>query len=167
VSLLTRLGPDKLQKVINSPREEPVKKASEPVKEASKPASGGGYSAGKPSEPVKDSMKQPSEAQKPAMPAKESAKELPASPEPKPVETPSQADSAASPEAAKAAEEGCYSLEQLTDKRVWEKLDLKPTERETYLPESVFAELFGVSKADFAKQPKWKKDNAKKKHGLF
>jgi len=64
-------------------------------------------------------------------------------------------------------EEGCFSLEQLTDKRVWEKLDIKPTERETYLPEATFMRLFGVSKADFAKMPKWKKDNAKKKHDLF
>eukprot|EP00931_Biecheleriopsis_adriatica_P064614 TRINITY_DN39368_c0_g1_i1.p1 TRINITY_DN39368_c0_g1~~TRINITY_DN39368_c0_g1_i1.p1 ORF type:complete len:307 (-),score=82.10 TRINITY_DN39368_c0_g1_i1:103-1023(-) len=62
---------------------------------------------------------------------------------------------------------GCYTLEQLTDKRVWEKLDVVATERETYLPESVFSELFGMSKADFAKLPKWKKENAKKKHGLF
>ena len=34
-------------------------------------------------------------------------------------------------------------------------------------PTKVFEELFGVPKADFAKMPKWKKDNAKKKHGLF
>jgi len=62
---------------------------------------------------------------------------------------------------------GCYSLEQLTDKRTWEKLDVVSTERETYLPEGVFQQLFGMSKADFAKLPKWKKENAKKKHGLF
>lgn len=63
--------------------------------------------------------------------------------------------------------EGCFSLEQLTDKRVWEKLDVVSTERETYLPEPIFQKLFGMPKADFAKLPKWKKENAKKKHGLF
>lgn len=70
--------------------------------------------------------------------------------------------------AAEPAPEGCYTLEQLTDKRTWEALDgVVPTERETYLPDGAFEELFGMPKADFAKLPKWKKDNAKKKHGLF
>ncbi|CAE7864784.1 SLC22A6 [Symbiodinium sp. KB8] len=54
--------------------------------------------------------------------------------------------------------EGCFSLEQLTDKRVWEKLDVVSTERETYLPEPIFQKLFGMPKADFAKLPKWKKE---------
>jgi len=62
---------------------------------------------------------------------------------------------------------GTYSLEQLTDKRTWEKLDITATERETYLPEPVFIGLFGMSKADFAALPKWKKDTVKKKHDLF
>jgi hypothetical protein len=66
-----------------------------------------------------------------------------------------------------AAEENCFTLEQLTDKRVWETLNIQATERETYLSNKAFAELFGMPKADFAKMPKWKKDNAKKKHGLF
>lgn len=74
----------------------------------------------------------------------------------------------AAPASAPAAHEGVtYSLEELKDKRVWEKLDVVAGERETYLAADVFKELFGVTKADFAKQPKWKKDNAKKKHGLF
>jgi len=64
-------------------------------------------------------------------------------------------------------QEGTFTLEQLTDKRIWEKLDIKSAERETYLPDTVFAELFGMSKDDFSKLPKWKKDGAKKKHGLF
>eukprot|EP00929_Paragymnodinium_shiwhaense_P023449 TRINITY_DN14671_c0_g1_i1.p1 TRINITY_DN14671_c0_g1~~TRINITY_DN14671_c0_g1_i1.p1 ORF type:complete len:366 (+),score=98.20 TRINITY_DN14671_c0_g1_i1:68-1099(+) len=76
--------------------------------------------------------------------------------------------------AAKSEEEAApsqggnfYSLEQLTDKRQWEKLDIVSTERETYLADDVFKGLFGVDKEAFAKQPKWKKENQKKKHGLF
>lgn len=96
------------------------------------------------------------------------------SPSPSPVASSGKAAEAASTTSA-AAEgtdlqeipEGCYSLEQLTDKRTWEKLDVVSTERETYLPDGIFQQLFGMSKADFAKMPKWKKENAKKKHGLF
>lgn len=80
------------------------------------------------------------------------------------------APAAAPAESAPAVEEDeglCYSLEELSDKRAWEKLDVVSTEREKYLPNKVFKELFGMSKDDFAKQPKWKKDNQKKKHGLF
>mmetsp|Transcript_7036 Transcript_7036/g.8723 ORF Transcript_7036/g.8723 Transcript_7036/m.8723 type:complete len:164 (+) Transcript_7036:2-493(+) len=73
----------------------------------------------------------------------------------------------APPEVSQEIPAGCYSLEQLTDKRTWEKLDVVSTEREIYLPDGVFQQLFGMSKADFAKLPKWKKENAKKKHGLF
>lgn len=79
-----------------------------------------------------------------------------------------EAPMAAEPAAAVAEDApGGYTLEQMTDKRVWEKLDIVSTERETYLPQSVFQELFGTSKEAFAKLPKWKRDNVKKKHGLF
>merc|ERR1712061_20139 len=64
-------------------------------------------------------------------------------------------------------EKGEDSLAQLTDAAVWRDLGIPATERETFLPESKFQELFGVSKADFAKLPKWKRDGQKKKHGLF
>lgn len=67
-----------------------------------------------------------------------------------------------------AATAGCYTLEELTDKRTWEKLpDVVATERETYLLDDVFNELFGMPKAEFAKLPKWKRDTTKKKHNLF
>ena len=52
-----------------------------------------------------------------------------------------------------------YTLEELTDSRVWQKLGVCATERETYLGEEAFQELFGTSKDAFAKLPKWKKDN--------
>lgn len=97
-------------------------------------------------------------------------KEAPAAPAPSPSpapELPSATVSAAAETGASADAPGTYSLEQLADKRSWEKLDVKPGDREIYLPDNVFVELFGMPKADFAKLPKWKKDNAKKKHNLF
>ena len=39
--------------------------------------------------------------------------------------------------------------------------DVDPARREQYLSESDFQSLFGMSMADFLKQPKWKQQNAK------
>lgn len=39
--------------------------------------------------------------------------------------------------------------------------------REQYLDDKEFVEIFGMSKADFAKQPKWKQVSAKKTKELF
>lgn len=45
--------------------------------------------------------------------------------------------------------------------------DVDPARREQYLSESDFQSLFGMSMADFLKQPKWKQQNAKKSKDLF
>mmetsp|Transcript_13460 Transcript_13460/g.29431 ORF Transcript_13460/g.29431 Transcript_13460/m.29431 type:complete len:327 (+) Transcript_13460:83-1063(+) len=84
-------------------------------------------------------------------------------PEPK-KETAAPAPAAPTTEAAEA---GFYTLEQLTEKHIWEKLDVKANERETYLSPKDFEALFAMSKDDFTKLPKWKKENLKKKHNLF
>ncbi|CAN0423941.1 unnamed protein product, partial [Ectocarpus sp. 12 AP-2014] len=42
-----------------------------------------------------------------------------------------------------------------------------PSCREQYLGDEEFVEVFGMSKADFAKQPKWKQVSAKKAKELF
>ena len=42
-----------------------------------------------------------------------------------------------------------------------------PTQKETYLAEGVFRELFKMEPAAFAALPKWKRDEQKKKVGLF
>ncbi|CAM9687861.1 unnamed protein product, partial [Ectocarpus fasciculatus] len=42
-----------------------------------------------------------------------------------------------------------------------------PSCREQYLDDKEFVEVFGMSKADFAKQPKWKQVSAKKAKELF
>jgi len=72
-----------------------------------------------------------------------------------------------SPDPPAQGQGSIYTLEQLTDKRTWSKLDVNSGEREIYLSDDVFFQLFGTSKEDFAKLPKWKKDGLKKKHGLF
>lgn len=110
---------------------------------------------------------EPAKSEAPADKAPKSEAETPAS-APEAGYATTDAPTAAEPAAAAAEEaSGGYTLQQMTDKRVWEKLDVVSTERETYLPESVFQELFGTSKEAFAKLPKWKRDNAKKKHDLF
>eukprot|EP00435_Cladocopium_sp_Y103_P031945 s726_g8.t1 len=45
--------------------------------------------------------------------------------------------------------------------------DVDPARREQYLSDSDFQSLFGMSMADFQKQPKWKQQNAKKSKDLF
>jgi len=115
--------------------------------------------------------------EKPAAPATETAAQeakatAAAVPAQAPVAQPQSASTAepeTKSESATADASGLpvYTIEQLTEKREWSQLDIKSTEREMYLADSVFQELFGVPKADFANFPKWKKDNLKKKHGLF
>eukprot|EP00746_Dinoflagellata_sp_MGD_P002675 gnl/MRDRNA2_/MRDRNA2_105239_c0_seq1.p1 gnl/MRDRNA2_/MRDRNA2_105239_c0~~gnl/MRDRNA2_/MRDRNA2_105239_c0_seq1.p1 ORF type:complete len:285 (+),score=92.82 gnl/MRDRNA2_/MRDRNA2_105239_c0_seq1:73-927(+) len=85
---------------------------------------------------------------------------------PPPAEAPAPA-AASAPAVAEESGGPSHSLEELQDKKVCEKLGLNMAERETYLPDSKFQELFGMDKAAFAKLAKWKKDAAKKKHDLF
>ncbi|CAN0502590.1 unnamed protein product [Discosporangium mesarthrocarpum] len=42
-----------------------------------------------------------------------------------------------------------------------------PSCREQYLSDEEFYEVFGMTKADFAAQPKWKQQSQKKSKGLF
>lgn len=100
----------------------------------------------------------------------------PAAPAPAPAAAPAPTPAApekpapaadTAPAPAEESGEGFYSLETLQDKKECEKLGIKMQERETYLADSKFQELFGMSKADFAKLAKWKKDQQKKKHELF
>jgi len=63
-----------------------------------------------------------------------------------------------------------YSLEELTDPCLWKrKPDIaeRPDEREQFLAPSVFETVFGMTKEDFAKLPKWKMSNLKKERMLF
>jgi len=38
---------------------------------------------------------------------------------------------------------------------------------ELYLPEGEFKSVFGISKAEWLKYPKWKQDPLRKKYGFF
>lgn len=90
-----------------------------------------------------------------------------AKPDPKPA--PKAEDKAApTPSAATPAAAGeTLTLEQLKDEKTWKAKGLDPANKETYLSDAEFQSLFGMGKAEFATQPKWKKETAKKKHGLY
>jgi len=60
-----------------------------------------------------------------------------------------------------------FGLEDLQDKKTWLKLGVEPAERETYLSPEDFQEVFKMDKESFAKLPKWKRDNLKKRALLF
>lgn len=60
-----------------------------------------------------------------------------------------------------------YTLEQLTNPQVWQKLQINPAERELLLPENTFRQLFSMDKRAFGTLPKWKRHSLKKRHGLF
>jgi len=81
---------------------------------------------------------------------------------------------AAAPEAPQPAKDpapaasggggGTYSLAELTDGC---PAGVPPAEKEQHLSDAEFKEVFGMSKEEFGKEPKWKQSNAKKKHGLY
>lgn len=58
-----------------------------------------------------------------------------------------------------------FPYEILTKKPYPEGVD--PSKREDYLGEGDFLKVFGMTKADFTKQPTWKKNELKKKAKLF
>lgn len=71
---------------------------------------------------------------------------------------------AAAPVKAPAAVGGFFSYETLKS-GIPDGVD--PANKETYLSDAEFLTVIGVSKADFAKQPGWKKQAKKKEVGLF
>jgi len=83
------------------------------------------------------------------------------------AEVPDTSVAAADASPKSAAAVGCLTLEELKDRTVWQAKCVEATKREEYLSDDAFQTLFGVSKADFAKLPKWKRDSEKKLHGLF
>mmetsp|Transcript_96 Transcript_96/g.162 ORF Transcript_96/g.162 Transcript_96/m.162 type:complete len:545 (+) Transcript_96:55-1689(+) len=66
-----------------------------------------------------------------------------------------------------AVPEGCLSLEDLRDANVWKLKGVDPSKREEYLSDDAFKAVFGMSKEEFTKLPKWKRDKLKKEHKLF
>lgn len=60
-----------------------------------------------------------------------------------------------------------YSLCVLQEKRIWEPNGVEATQRELHLRNADFLQIFGMSKEEFARLPKWKQTQQKKSHGLF
>jgi len=117
------------------------------------------YNEGKPiSSPIWNAVFKDGPAARPAAPA---------APPPSVV---AAAAAAAAPEpkhVASVGESGTLSLADLQNSEVWHAKGIDPARRETYLSDAEFQATLGMSKADFEKLPKWKKDGEKKKHGLF
>lgn len=115
--------------------------------------------------PTKPSLAQ-GYSESPVVPSsgEKSAKETPLFEE---KETAGKMAFATSPQASPTEITETLSLAELQDASVWKGRNVIATERERYLPEDVFQSLFGKGKEEFAKLPKWKRDNEKKKHGLF
>ena len=61
--------------------------------------------------------------------------------------------------------EATFTLEQLVSGDTANNVD--PTNKELYLSDAEFADVFKMDKAAWEKQPKWKRVQAKKKNGLF
>lgn len=59
------------------------------------------------------------------------------------------------------------SLEELQDPAKWRAMNVVASERELYLSDDVFASLFGMDKAKWAKLPNWQKERRKKEHKLY
>ena len=67
---------------------------------------------------------------------------------------------------AKASSSGSYSIEDLKSNNFPEGA-VDVTCKETFLSDADFQTVFGMDKATFDAQAKWKRDAAKKKVGLF
>jgi hypothetical protein len=69
--------------------------------------------------------------------------------------------------AAALAAHGAFTLEQLQDESYWKPKGVPAEQRETYLADAAFQDLFGMDKDAFEKLPQWKRTAAKKEHRLF
>uniref|UniRef100_A0A3Q3VQ95 HP domain-containing protein n=1 Tax=Mola mola TaxID=94237 RepID=A0A3Q3VQ95_MOLML len=62
----------------------------------------------------------------------------------------------------------CFPPVELVNKLASELPEgVDPTEKEKYLSDSDFSDIFGISKNDFARLPRWKQLNMKKEKGMF
>jgi len=59
------------------------------------------------------------------------------------------------------------SLTDAQNKELCARFSIDPGAREQSLSEEVFEEFFGMTKEEFSKLPKWKRDAAKKKLSLY
>jgi len=82
--------------------------------------------------------------------------------------TAAKAAESAAPAAVPQASAGEFlTLEELKDASVWKARDVPPHEREQSLSDVEFQSVFGMSKDEFNKLAKFKRDKLKKENGLF
>jgi len=59
------------------------------------------------------------------------------------------------------------TLTQLQDKSLCTAKGVDAASRENYLSDAEFLSVFGMTKVEFTAMPAWKKQEAKKRHGIF
>jgi hypothetical protein len=88
----------------------------------------------------------------------------PAAPAPAPPQAPAPAPAPAP--AVPAGPLQIFSYEELTVESNRLPAAVDPSAKEQHLSDSSFQQVFGISRGEFAKMPKWKRVNSKKKAGL-
>lgn len=106
-------------------------------------------------------FKDPYQAKLDALAAEKAKKTVVQTPAPAPAPTPAPAPVKSN---ASAAGKGKFSYEQLRDGL---PDGVEPTLKEEYLEDASFQTVFGMDRNSFKGLPKWKRDEAKKKKGLF
>jgi len=86
-----------------------------------------------------------------------SAPHYTSSPEPAPAPAPAPAQTTAAPSPM-------YTMDEVVNRSV---PDMDPRRLEEYLRDDEFQKVFGMPRASFNSQPKWKRDNMKKSKNLF
>jgi len=90
-----------------------------------------------------------------------------AHPAPAPAPAPAPSPPPIQEETAEASDALLYSLAALIVATDSLPAGVDSRNREEYLEDAVFEELFGTTKDAFKNMPAWKKSNLKKKHNLF
>lgn len=106
----------------------------------------------------------PYQARLDAIAAEKAKKAGVAAPLPAPAPAPVRISSTSSVSAVGPPKPGSFSLEQLKGAL---PSGVDPTQKEEYLDDATFKSVFNMERAAFRAQPKWKRDEAKKKQGLF
>lgn len=85
-------------------------------------------------------------------------------PAPAPAPVPVRIDSTSSISVADPPKPGSFTLDELKGAL---PSGVDPTRKEEYLDDATFKSVFNMERAAFHALPKWKRDDAKKKQGLF
>lgn len=109
-------------------------------------------------------FKDPYQVKLDALAAEKAKKAALQTPAPAPTPTPAPAPKPTATATATASKKGHFTYEQLRD-GLPDGVD--PTLKEDFLDDAAFVQVFAMDRAAFRALPKWKRDESKKKRGLF